>query len=266
MWIFGAVASDLLVAVTTPDLVNVMNIGTSPAPANAAGKVKLIMSKPGISGFELLTVMASAASTVEPMVTLSSVCAANLTPVKLSSTTVGTVLPLASIEVILNGGGNRKFGLVTLTAIAFHRVTGRREDIGLSTDYRGQASNRSVCACVYDINDDVAKPVKFRWEHIVNLLFAIPTKYKPAAPPFTATDTPFNSTGNAGLRFVSEAPVVTVTVLGARLTVERTILNSPGARPIAAPGEGLGVGVGLGVGLGTGVAVGTAILLAPVLK
>jgi len=59
---------------------------------------------------------------------------------------------------------------------------------------------------------------------------------------------------------------VKVTVLGARLTVERRMLNSPGARPSAVPGAGLGVGVGVGVGLGSGVAVATAMLLAPVLN
>ena len=51
---------------------------------------------------------------------------------------------------------------------------------------------------------------------------------------------------------------------GASATVERTMLNSPGAKPIGAPGTGLGVGVGVGVGLGSGVAAVTGMLLAPV--
>ena len=74
---------------------------------------------------------------------------------------------------------------------------------------------------------------------------------------------PFNSIGNAGLRRVSEPPVA-VAFAVASGTVERTMLSSPGANPIAAPGDGLGVGVGDGVGLATGDALGTGMLLAPV--
>ena len=57
---------------------------------------------------------------------------------------------------------------------------------------------------------------------------------------------------------------VNITSDGASDAVERTMLNSPGAKPAAVPGTGLGVGVGLGVGLGAGVAAATGILLAPV--
>ena len=46
--------------------------------------------------------------------------------------------------------------------------------------------------------------------------------------------------------------------------MERTMVNSPGANAVGAPGTGLGVGVGLGIGLGTGVAAVTGIRLAPV--
>src|SRR4051812_39810297 len=86
---------------------------------------------------------------------------------------------------------------------------------------------------------------------------ALPTKYRPAAPPLTLSDTPFSSIGKAGLRFVSDAPPVYAAVPRARLTVDRAIDSSPGAKPTAVPGEGLGVGVGVGVGLGRGVAVTT---------
>jgi len=97
----------------------------------------------------------------------------------------------------------------------------------------------------------------------------LPTKYNPAAAPFTDNDTPFNSIGNAGLRSVRDAPLA-VASDGASATVERTMLSSPGANPIPVPGEGLGVGVGVGVavgealGVGVGVAFGTGMLLAPV--
>ena len=72
-----------------------------------------------------------------------------------------------------------------------------------------------------------------------------------------------SSIGKAGLRLVSDPPVA-VASDGASATVERTILNSPGAKPIGDPGTGLGVGVGLGLGLGAGVAAATGMLLAPV--
>src|SRR5215510_9699768 len=93
----------------------------------------------------------------------------------------------------------------------------------------------------------------------------LPTKYKPAAAPFTDTETPLNSTGRKGERVVSETPLA-FTFAGASGAVPRMIPNSPGASPAAVPGEGLGVGVGLGLGLGLGfgVTVGTGMLLAPV--
>jgi hypothetical protein len=83
----------------------------------------------------------------------------------------------------------------------------------------------------------------------------LPTKYKPAAAPPTETETPFNSTGSAGLRVVSE-PVVGPVFDGARSAVEVNLLNSPGASPTAVPGVELGVALGLGLGLGVGLALG----------
>ena len=49
--ICGAVFAERLVAVM-PVRVKVTIIGTSPAPANEAGKVKLMMSNPGISALD----------------------------------------------------------------------------------------------------------------------------------------------------------------------------------------------------------------------
>jgi len=50
--ICGAVAAGLLTAENAgATLVNVTCIGTSPAPARDAGRVKVIKSQPGISGF-----------------------------------------------------------------------------------------------------------------------------------------------------------------------------------------------------------------------
>ena len=118
MWTIGAVVSDLLVVVALLALVNVTTIGTSPAPASEAGSVMLIMSKPGISGFESFSTIASPVIAVVPIVTVSSDFSASLTPVTLNSTTVGTVFPLASVDVMLNGGGSRRLGFVTFTAIA----------------------------------------------------------------------------------------------------------------------------------------------------
>lgn len=85
----------------------------------------------------------------------------------------------------------------------------------------------------------------------------------------TLTETPLSSTGKAGDRRFSETQFSVethenVTSDGARATVERTILSSPGAKPAGAPGTGLAAGVGLGDGLGTGVAAATGMLLAPV--
>src|ERR1700752_418756 len=98
---------------------------------------------------------------------------------------------------------------------------------------------------------------------------ALPTKYRPAAPPFTETETPLSSIGSAGERNVSEAQMFdgvghAKAFDGASAMLDRTMVNSPGATPIGAPGAGLGTGVGLGAGLGSGVAAATGMLLAPV--
>src|SRR5581483_6885811 len=51
-----------------------------------------------------------------------------------------------------------------------------------------------------------------------NLICPLLTAYKPHAAPLMATETPFNSTGNAGARFDSEAlALLTVAAEGARL-------------------------------------------------
>ena len=55
-----------------------------------------------------------------------------------------------------------------------------------------------------------------------------------------------------------------VAFAGASATLERTIVNEPGATANGCPGTGLGVGVGLGLGLGSGVAAVIGMLLAPV--
>jgi hypothetical protein len=78
------------------------------------------------------------------------------------------------------------------------------------------------------------------------------------------TETPFSSTGKAGVLAVSATFPVVAASDGASGTVERTIVNSPGETANGCPGTGLGVGVGEGTGLGSGVAAATGISLAPV--
>ena len=117
MCIVGAVAVDLLVVVACPVLVNVTTTGTSPAPARDAGKVKFTTSKPGILSRDLTRTIPVVLMLVVPTVTVISEVRAPRTPVKVNSTTVGTVL-VPSLDVTLNGGSRRCFGLVTLTARA----------------------------------------------------------------------------------------------------------------------------------------------------
>jgi hypothetical protein len=85
----------------------VITIGTSPAPAREAGKLKFTISKPGISGFDCTSNIWSVEIAVVPTVIVMSVAAASRTPVRLNSITVGTVLPLASVDVTSNGGAKR---------------------------------------------------------------------------------------------------------------------------------------------------------------
>ena len=106
IWILGAVAADRL-EVVKPVLVNVTITGTSPAPANEAGRVKLMMSNPGISKFDFESEIVELSRTVVPIVIPSSVFNVTLTPVRLSSTIVGTWVPVPSSDVTLNGGDKR---------------------------------------------------------------------------------------------------------------------------------------------------------------
>ena len=82
----------------------------------------------------------------------------------------------------------------------------------------------------------------------------------PHAAPLMDTETPFNSIGNAGARFDSEAlESATVTLAGARLTLAFARASSPGAKPVGTYGVGLGLTLGLGDGLGDGLGVGLAL-------
>jgi len=113
----GAVAAGRL-TVVMPVLENCTWTGTSPAPAKDAGKVKFMMSNPGISGFGRTARIEVPEIAVVPTVTVISAVVARRTPVTLSSITVGTVALLASVDVTVNGSGVRALGLVTLKAIA----------------------------------------------------------------------------------------------------------------------------------------------------
>src|SRR5687767_2023488 len=119
--ICGAVAAGLLTKVPPP-FVTVTIIGTSPAPAKEAGSLNWITSQPGISRFGLTSTIESPVISVVPVaVTIeifTSAAATFLMPVRLTSSTVATVLPLPSDDVTLNGSGVRDIGLVTLTTAA----------------------------------------------------------------------------------------------------------------------------------------------------
>src|SRR5215213_622571 len=113
----GAVAAGRL-TVVMPVLENWTWIGTSPAPAKDEGKVKFMTSNPGISGFGRTERIEVPVIGVVPTVIVISAGVARRTPVTLSSIMVGTVAPLASVEVTVNGSGVRALGLVTFKAIA----------------------------------------------------------------------------------------------------------------------------------------------------
>ena len=87
-----AVVSGRLKALN-PDLVMLTTIVGFPAPAKLAGSVKLMMSKPGISVLGPTNTIASPVMAVVPIVIVTSDLATVLTPVRLSSITVGTVFP-----------------------------------------------------------------------------------------------------------------------------------------------------------------------------
>ena len=83
--------------------------------------VKLMMSHPGISGLGLTRRIAApvmSVGVVVPMVTLTSAGSTPLTPVRVISSTVGTVAPVASTEVTVKGSPVRIVGLVTFTIAA----------------------------------------------------------------------------------------------------------------------------------------------------
>src|ERR1041384_5384117 len=75
-------------------------------------------SKPGISGFGRTASIEAPVMAVVPTVTVTSAGAANRIPVTLSSIKVGTVAPVASVDVTLNGSGVRVLGSVTFKATA----------------------------------------------------------------------------------------------------------------------------------------------------
>ena len=76
----GAVAAGRLVVVNPPR-VNVTTIGTSPAPANDAGRVKLMKSKPGFLTFGCTSTIPSPLMVVVPTVTVTSARVAFRNPV-----------------------------------------------------------------------------------------------------------------------------------------------------------------------------------------
>lgn len=268
----GAVEAGLLLTETT-FLLTVTITGTSPAPASEAGSLKLMMSKPGASLFDPTNVISPPVIVVVPTVTVTSAVTIGLTPVTDSSITVATLLPLASGDVTLNGSGVRAAGLVTLNAIArppssFVVVKISGCDTTIGTKPRSIVSLPAPASSIFTATLPTPNPIVIGITKLI-CFEVLPTKYNPAAAPFTDSDTPFNSIGKAGLRKVSEAPDA-VASEGASAIVERTILSSPGANPIPVPGAGLGTGVGEGVGVGdapgvgVGVAFGTGMLLAPV--
>jgi hypothetical protein len=210
---------------------------------------------------------------VVPTVTVTSAASTDLTPVTDSSITVGTLVPLASGDVTLNGSGVRAAGLVTLRAMALPPASAVDEKTSGCDRTIGTKPRKivSVPAPAFKTFTATLPTPSGRVIGITNVICfeELPTKYNPAAAPLTDNDTPFNSIGNAGLRSVRDAPLAVASDC-ARATVERTMLSSPGANPIPEPGDGLGVGVGVGVavgealGVGVGVAFGTGMLLAPV--
>src|SRR5262245_58258589 len=102
----GAVSAGLLTPLK-PALVTETCIGTSPAPARDAGSVNLMVSQPGISGFDWTLKIASPLIAVVPTVTeVISALTAPRTPVRLNSMIVGTdVVP--TVVVTVKGSGVR---------------------------------------------------------------------------------------------------------------------------------------------------------------
>src|SRR6185503_20009517 len=76
--------------------------GTSPAPARVAGNFTSILSKPRIPVGPTKVTLSPVISVV-PILTVTEVLAAKRTPVRLISSTVGTVAPVESTEVTLKG-------------------------------------------------------------------------------------------------------------------------------------------------------------------
>ena len=117
----GAVSAGLLTKVAFA-LVMVTIIGTSPAPASVAGKVKRIMSKPGASRFGLTSRIPAPMMSVVPVAvtieTFTSAAVALLTPVRFISNTVGTRLPLPSGDITLKGSAVGDMGFVTFRTAA----------------------------------------------------------------------------------------------------------------------------------------------------
>ena len=85
----GAVAAGRLVAVILLRRCDTC-MGTSPAPANVAGSVKVMMSNPGISRFGWIDKTLATGSAVVPTVIVVSAGVAKCIPVTLSSSRVAT--------------------------------------------------------------------------------------------------------------------------------------------------------------------------------
>src|SRR6185369_5759016 len=218
--------------------------------------------------------MLSQVMAVVPTVTVTSVLAAKRIPVTLNAIFVGTCVPVPSSDVTLNGSAKGiVIGLVTLKAaarppasIVVVKMSGCAATICTSPRNSVSVFAPVLSTLTATVPSPGAKPIGITKLICLSVLL---TNLSPAAAPLTLSETPLSSTGKAGTRSVSETQLsgeaqVKSTSDGASGTVERTILSSPGARPIGAPGTGLGVGVGLGIGLGTGVAAATGMLLAPV--
>lgn len=203
MVISGAMAAGRLEETDVP-LVTVTTTGTLGELANDAGSLKFMMSHPGISRLGLTRTIESPVMSVVPTVTLTSAGVTPLTPVRVISSTVGTVIPLPSIEVTVKGSPVRAAGLVTFTIAARPPTLKRSGCAGTIC--------RSPRSCVPPFNllltTTVATPGKVPGGTTKLICLEIfPTKYSPAAAPFTETETPLSSTGKAGRRSVSEPPL-----------------------------------------------------------
>jgi hypothetical protein len=261
--ICGAVVAGLLEKVA-PDLTTLTTIGTSPAPANDSGIVKVSRSNPGISRFGPTKRIEAPLIAVVPTVTVTSPGCALRTPVKVTSSTVATN-SLPTRVFTWKGSPVLTKGFVTLNTVALPPASPVEEKMsGCAGTIVMKLRNILPLLLMTTVAVPGGKLIgttKFIW------FGELPTKYKPAAAPLTETDTPFSSTGRKGDRDISDPPLA-VTLEGAKSSEPFLIIaNSPAAKPaasVAGVGLGDGLGVGVGLGLGVGLTVGTGNMLAPV--